>query len=147
MKCKQILIGVLTSFSLVTFSIVNAQEQYTIGKLREDLKNLNIDEEILSADVVVRTTDNIYVLPDSEKQIRFNQFASQKSRCGGFGQPPVIYEQPAGGYEYRWCKGGPDLAFMDIWVYINGSVYPAASADVSCNVGSMPHPVRKIVCS
>lgn len=125
--------------------IVDTPDIATLQQLLDALETLKktypgILDEKLAAGVSVLTEDNEYnFLPPEEAQALVEPRAASV-KCGA--SKPVIYVEPAGGFEYRWCiKKRGESAFMDVYKYHNGVLNPLESVLVACS-NNMPGTVR-----
>jgi hypothetical protein len=119
---------------------------YDRDKLIEEIKKTMEATDLVGGEVVIENATtgetHVFPLPPAQSPTAFITAAQQ---CGLPQKPPVIYVQPAGGFEYRWCDGPSANAYLDVWYYSNGTLRFRTSYTVYCT-SSMPDPVRAIAC-
>lgn len=124
-------------------SVTDIENLITI--LQEIVASGKGKEQILQGFDIFTIEGSHYEFIPSEQNAFSTVRASTLCRCGG--SKPVIYVQPAGGYEYRWCVGTPNTsAFMDVYKYSGGSLSCSGTVSRLCGQ-TMPGPVAaRVTC-
>jgi hypothetical protein len=146
--------------TLLWMSPVKAQDEpepepitvSTINDLITELEKIVADDPSKGTETIAEGFDVLtvegshYPFLPSEQNAFLQRALESPARCGG--SRPVIYVQPAGGYEYRWCvRTVSTSAYMDTYKYSGGSLSCIASTTVPCSSTAMPGPVRlKVQC-
>ena len=155
MRNKYAKIGVLVSSLLFTWlaaaeeapaAILDVADIVTIQDLIDAIMALKTDhpdilDEKLSAAVSILTEENEYNFLPPDDVFAFIGARAASFACGP--SKPVVYVQPAGGFEYKWCvKTTTVSAYMDIYKYYNGVLIPSNFVVIPCTNTAMPGIVR-----